>query len=102
MASTATPQHVSTGRRLTRLLLIGLMFAGLLWFTWFDSYSLVRRAKWQRDYEQLVEENIQLRSEIAELQSMLENPPSDEAIEKIAREQYGMRRDGETVYRTEE
>lgn len=102
MASTAAPQHVSMGRRLTRLLLIGLMFAGLLWFTWFDSYSLVRRAKWQRDYEQLVEENMQLRSEIAELQSMLENPPSDETIEKIAREQYGMRRDGETVYRIEE
>lgn len=102
MASTAAPQHVSMGRRLTRLLLIGLMFAGLLWFTWFDSYSLVRRAKWQRDYEQLVEENMQLRSEIAELQSMLENPPNDETIEKIAREQYGMRRDGETVYRIEE
>jgi len=102
MASTAAPQHVSMGRRLTRLLLIGLMFAGLLWFTWFDSYSLIRRAKWQRDYEELVEENMQLRSEIAELQSMLENPPSDETIEKIAREQYGMRRDGETVYRIEE
>ena len=102
MASTAASQHVSMGRRLTRLLLIGLMFAGLLWFTWFDSYSLIRRAKWQRDYEQLVEENMQLRSEIAELQSMLENPPSDEMIEKIAREQYGMRRDGETVYRIEE
>ena len=102
MASTAAQQHVSIGRRLTRLLLIGLMFAGLLWFTWFDSYSLVRRAKWQREYEELVEENMQLRSEIAELQSMLENPPSDEAIEKIAREQYGMRRDGETVYRIEE
>ncbi len=102
MASTATPQQISMGRRLTRLLLIGLMFAGLLWFTWFDSYSLVRRSEWQREYEKLVEENIQLRSEIAELQSMLENPPSDEAIEKIAREQYGMRRDGETVYRIEE
>ena len=102
MASTAAPQHVSMGRRLTRLLLIGLMFAGLLWFTWFDSYSLVRRSKWQRDYEQLVEENMQLRSEIADLQSLLENPPSDETIEKIAREQYGMRRDGETVYRIEE
>lgn len=102
MASTATPQQISMGRRLARLLLIGLMFAGLLWFTWFDSYSLVRRSEWQRDYEKLVEENIQLRSEIAELQSMLENPPSDEEIEKIAREQYGMRRDGETVYRIEE
>lgn len=102
MASTAAPQHFSMGRRLTRLLLIGLMFAGLLWFTWFDSYSLIRRAKWQREYEELVEENMQLRSEIAELQSMLENPPSDETIEKIAREQYGMRRDGETVYRIEE
>ena len=102
MASTAAPQHVSMGRRFTRLLLIGLLFAGLLWFTWFDSYSLVRRADWQREYEQLVEENMQLRSEIAELQSMLENPPSDETIEKIAREQYGMRRDGETVYRIEE
>ena len=102
MASTAAPQHVSMGRRLTRLLLIGLMFAGLLWFTWFDSYSLIRRANWQREYEELVEENMQLRSEIAELQSMLENPPSDETIEKIAREQYGMRRDGETVYRIEE
>ena len=102
MASTAAPQHISMGRRLARLLLIGLMFAGLLWFAWFDSYSLVRRAKWQREYEKLVEENMQLRSEIAELQSMLEDPPSDETIEKIAREQYGMRRDGETVYRIEE
>ena len=102
MASKAAPQHVSMGRRLTRLLIVSLVFAGLLWFTWFDSYSLVRRAKWQREYEQLVEENMQLRNEIAELQSMLENPPSDETIEKIAREQYGMRRDGETVYRIEE
>ncbi len=102
MASTTAPQHVSMGRRLTRLLLIGLLFAGLLWFTWFDSYSLVRRADWQREYEKLVEENMQLRNDIAELQSLLENPPSDEAIEKIAREQYGMRRDGETVYRIEE
>ncbi len=35
------------------------------------------------------------------LQETLETSPSDETIERIAREQYGMHRPGEIVYRIE-
>ena len=91
-----------SGNRLLRILLVMLLFLGLTWFVWFDSFSLVRRVRWQQEYVLLQEENARLREEISVLESKLASPPSDETIEKIAREQYGMRREGETVYRIEE
>lgn len=79
-----------------------LLFLGALWFVWFDSFSLVRRARWKQEYAELQRKNDSLQTQIATLESELAAPPSDETIEKIAREQYGMRREGETVYRVEE
>lgn len=72
-----------------------------MWFVFFDSYSVRRRIDWKADYEELEAENEQLRQEIARLREELAEPPTDEVIEKIAREQYGMRRPGELVYKLE-
>ena len=91
-----------SGNRLLRFLLFMLLFWGALWFIWFDSFSLVRRVHWKNEFVKLRHENDSLQAEIATLESKLGSPPSDETIEKIAREQYGMRREGETVYRVEE
>ncbi len=91
----------STPKRSSRLLFIGGLIAAwlLLQFIWFDSYSWVRYQQWQQEYQQLIDENQQLMSEIAQIEDFLETPPSDDLIEKIAREQYGMRRDGDAVIR---
>ena len=83
-------------------LLLALVLLGALWFIYFDSYSLVKRQQWSREHLELQQENERLRAEIEALQARLEAPPSDAEIEKIAREQYGMRREGETVYRVEQ
>lgn len=99
-----TKQSASKRRRLSPLLLIGSAIAAvwlLLQFVWFDSYSWIRYRDWQKEHAELLEENARLQAEIIELRTLLETPPSDEVIEKIAREQYGMRREGETVYRVE-
>ena len=80
------------------LLLILVTF----WLVWFDSYSLIKRAGWEREFLELREENTRLRSEIEDLQTKLSSPVADSTIERIAREQYGMRKPNETVYRVEE
>jgi cell division protein FtsB len=79
------------------LLLLGLAVGGV-WFLFFDSYSLVRRVHYYTDYRDLAEENAHLQAEIDRLQTQLDAGLSDEVVEAVAREQYGMRRPGETVY----
>ena len=88
-------------RRLPRLLLAGGGLVVFLWIAFFDSHSLLRRLSWHAEEARLIEENDALRQEIADLEARLAEPISDQLIEQIAREQYGMRRPGETVYRVE-
>ena len=70
-----------------------------VWLGFFDSHSIYRRMTWQRDVRELQAENARLEQEIAELKTLVEEAGGNEVIERIAREQYGMRRPGETVYR---
>ena len=96
-AAAATPK-----RRLRRPVVAMVLLLGALWFTFFDSYSLVKRVRWHHEHARLSQENEHLRREVDILEERLKNPLSDEVIEKVAREQYGMRRPGETVYRVEQ
>lgn len=76
-----------------------LVGAGLLiWLAFFDSHSLMSRVKWYSEYKSLESQNDQLRSDITFLEGELSKGLSNEAVEKIAREQYGMKRESETVY----
>ena len=81
-----------------RLLLAGAV--GLaVWIGFLDSHSVWRRVAYAREHRALVAENEALRAEAAELEALLAAPVSDATVERIAREEYGMRRAGETVYR---
>lgn len=88
-------------RSLRRGLLIGAAVLVFVWIAFFDSHSLLRRIQWHHEYTQLSEENAALQERINDLEQRLDQPLPDEAIEKIAREQYGMKRPDETVYRLE-
>ncbi len=86
-------------RRLRKVLLWVLAGAVVVSFVFFDSHSLLKRMTWRSEYLDVREENEQLRTDITELEKEVSEGLSDEAVEKIAREEYGMRRPGETVYR---
>ena len=95
------PADASTARRLRRLALLIAVVAFGVWVTLLDSHSLVNRARWHMEHAELRAENERLRAEIEALEARLATPVTDEVIEQIAREEYGMRRPGETVYRVE-
>lgn len=95
------PQVFASTRFRRRLLLLGLV-AAAVWVLFFDSYSLVGRVHYYADYRALSSENAQLQADIDRLQQQVSAGLSDEVVEEIAREQYGMRRPGETVYPVED
>ena len=81
---------------------LGLLLGGVLvWIAFFDSHSLWQRYRWHQELEATTEENARLRTEIERLRSQLDRPLSDSLVERIAREEYGMKRPGETIYRVE-
>ncbi len=74
----------------------------LVWLTFFDSHSLQKRWKWHQESARLMERNQQLAQEIEDLKRQLDSELPDEVIEQLARERYGMRKEGETVYHVEQ
>ncbi len=89
------------GRRIQKWLLLASLLVVGVWLVFFDSHSVARRIAWHHEASQLATANAELRAEIEQLEQQLEEAESDEVVEKIAREQYGMRRPGERVYRVE-
>ena len=87
-----------TKRIRSRLALAGAA-ALLLWVAFFDSHSLWRRADYARELSRITEENDRMAAENAAFQARIAGGLDDETVEEVAREQYGMRRPGETVYR---
>jgi cell division protein FtsB len=81
---------------------LGVFLAGVfVWVLFFDSHSLLQRYYWQQELDATQRENATLRKEIKRLRTQLERPLSDSAVERIAREEYGMKRPDETIYRIE-
>lgn len=86
-------------RRLRNRLFAAAAVLLLVWLTFFDSHSLVKRVTWHHEVQELREENEHLTGEIDRLEREVRQGLSDQAVERIAREEFGMRRPGETVYR---
>lgn len=83
-----------------RAILVGLV--GLaLWVAFFDSHSVFRRMSYARELDRLTVENRQLEADNTALAARLEAGLDDATLERVAREEYGMRRPGERVYRVE-
>lgn len=79
---------------------VGLVLTGaLVWVAFFDSHSLLKRYSWHQELQSLKTENARLRSEIRRFQKKLDRPLPDSVVERIARQEYGMKRPGETIYR---
>lgn len=89
------------GRKIQKWLLVASLLVLGMWLTFFDSHSLARRVSWHGEAARLSTENQALRTEIEQLEAQLKEAETAEIVEKIAREQYGMRRSGERVYRVE-
>ena len=88
-------------KRLRRnALILGLAALGL-WVAFFDSHSVYRRVSYSYELSRLTVENERLESENAALSARLEAGLDDATLERVAREEYGMRRPGERVYRVE-
>ncbi len=86
-------------RRMIAVVAVGLLG---IWLLFLDSYSLYNRITWQRTSNRLRAENTYLQEQIRILEAKNAAELSDEDVEKIAREQYGMRLPGEMVYRLQE
>lgn len=87
------------GPRVRRVVLILGLVLLLGWLLFFDSHSVWERFDLHRQHRQLVRENAALEERVDRLEEDLEHVHTDKTVERVAREQYGMRREGETIYR---
>lgn len=73
-----------------------------MWFLFFDTHSLSTKIQLDQQKKDLIERTEDYRQKAAELDEKIEalekNP---ELIEKIAREDYGMKKPDETVYKVQ-
>jgi len=83
------------------LIVISASFV-VIWVLFFDSHSIFERLQLRAEKSELQADNEVMRAKIARLEEQLSRPLTSQEIEKIAREEYGMSRDGETVYPVQE
>ena len=83
----------------SRLLLLLCSFA-LIWFLFFDTHSLSTKLQLENQKKELIERTQEYNRKTAVLEQKikdLDNNP--ELVGKIAREDYGMKKPEETVYK---
>jgi cell division protein FtsB len=72
----------------------------VIWFGFLDTYSIYTRISLERERKHYIERTLHLQKETELLNEKIEALKNDPAyLEKIAREEYGMRKPNETVYR---
>lgn len=82
------------------LILGGFM---VIWFSFIDTYSIWTRIELNQRKAELKEKKQQLKSETETLKNEIENLQTDPfLLERIAREEYGMKKEDETVYKVKE
>lgn len=84
---------------------LALILGGIIvvWFTFIDTYSIWARIELNQQKAELKEKKEQLKSETKVLKQKIEKLESDPfLLERIAREEYGMKKEGETIYKIKE
>ncbi len=75
----------------------------LIWFAFIDTYSIWTRVELHNRKNDLIQKTEYLETETAKLKQQIQNLKNDPALlERIAREEYGMKKEGETVYKIRE
>lgn len=83
----------------SRFLLFLLAGFVLIWIGFFDDHSLLTRYQLQKQHSDLKQQTELLQAETKILEEKIEALENDPAqLERIAREEYGMRRPGEVIY----
>lgn len=81
-------------------ILIGFL---VLWFGFLDNYSILTRYQLNSEKATLENRIEQLKEETMELEARIEALQTDSSyLERIAREEYGMRKPGEVIYQIRE
>lgn len=84
---------------------LALVLGGIVivWFTFIDTYSIWERIELNQRKAELKEKKEQLKKETQVLKQKIDNLETDPfLLERIAREEYGMKKEGETVYKIKE
>lgn len=82
------------------LILVGFV---VIWFTFIDTYSIWTRIQLSQRKAELKAKTEKLKTETAVLKHKINNLKNDPfLLERIAREEYGMKKPGETVYKIKE
>ena len=84
--------------RLKRRLVLGLILCVALWIAFFDSHSILRRVQLSNERASLQTEVEVLKAENKYYEERTQAGLTDELVESIAREQYGLRKPGELVF----
>ena len=72
----------------------------VVWFLFFDTYSLLTKIQLENQKKELIERTAEYQDRAVELQEKIDNLDNNpDLIEKIARENYGMKKPEETVYK---
>ncbi len=80
-----------------------LLLMLVVWFGFIDTYSIRTRILLNNEKNELIHETERLREETVEYQMKMEELESNPGLlEKLAREEYGMRKPGEIIYRVQE
>jgi cell division protein FtsB len=75
----------------------------LIWFTFIDTYSIWTRFELNQRYDNLTEKTEQLEADTEQLKQKIDNLSNDPVLlERIAREEYGMKKEGEMIYKIKE
>jgi len=72
----------------------------VIWFSFFDTYSLWTRYQLYRRYNHLKHKTKQLKSDTRMLKQKIDSLNNNPAlVKRLAREKYGMKKKGETIYK---